>query len=360
MTLPERYCLIKIVYSEMNYIKQFRISFLNSAVNKDEICADQIDSAASGFNSPTSLSIFNTLTMKSISTLVLLVIISCFGLNAQKPIVISEDSLKVGKTNMPGFRVIIPEVNYEQTLKAWTRNLESGTKSKVITEGGIMSIFGSKIKDISANPVNVYCKLVKIDSAVQLNASFELKKDEYIDRTGTPAEYSKADNYLKQFAKDQYINLVKDQADAEDKKLRDIEKELSSLEKEKNRMQKSITSNNTTIANEKENITVQNNDLTTVSAAIIEHNRQLDTMATGPAKEEKLKYLKELDKRKKKAQSSIESSQNKINRTTSDTEKINGEIPKNEQAQQQVNQRIQAQQAVVQKYADKLKKIKSY
>jgi|WetSurMetagenome_2_1015567.scaffolds.fasta_scaffold03298_5 hypothetical protein len=331
-----------------------------NATSKDQFFSDHRYTVFSDLNFTFFPSIFNKIIMKSISTLALLVIISCFGLKAQKPIVISEDSLKVGKTNMPGFQVIIPEVNYEATLKAWTKSLESGTKSKVLTEEGIMSIFGSKIKDISPNPVNVYGKLVKLDSSVQLNAAFELKKDDYISRSGTPAEFSKAENYLKQFAKNLYIDLVKDQADAEDKKLRDIEKELSSLEKEKNRMQKSITSNNTTISNEKENITVQNNELTTVSAAIIEHNRQLDTMATGPAKEEKVKYLKDLDKRKKKAQGSIESSQNKINRTTADTEKINGEIPKNEQAQQQVNQRIQVQQAVAQKYADKLKKIKSY
>jgi len=344
----------------MKYIKQFRISHLRKAEHKDQLFIDQFFPVDLIMNYPLFPSIFNKITMKSISTLVLLVIISSFGLKAQKPIIISEDSLKVGKTNMPGFQVTIPEVNYEETLKAWTKSLESGTKSKVLTDAGIMSIFGSKIKDISPNPVNVYSRLVKLDSSLQLSASFELKKDEYIERTATPSEFSKAESYLKQFAKNQYIDLVKDQSDAEDKKLREIEKELSSLEKEKNRMQKSITSNNTTIANEKENITVQNNELTTVSAAIVEHNRQLDTMAVGTAKEEKVKYLKDLDKRKKKAQSSIESSQNKINRTTSDTEKINGEIPKNEQAQQQVNQKIQVQQAVAQKYADKLKKIKSY
>jgi len=293
--------------------------------------------------------------MKSISTFLLLVLITSTIMKAQRPIVIKDDSLKVGKTSLPGFSVTIPEVPYDNTLKAWTKTLESGTKSKVVTENGDMTIFGSKIKDISPNPVNIYSKMVKLDSSVVLRVAFELKKDQYVERNGTPSEFSKSENFLKEFAKDQYSDLVKDQLNAEEKKQRDIEKELSSLEREKTRMQKSITSNNTNIANEKENITVQNNELTTVSAAIIEHNRQLDTMAAGPAKDEKAKYLKDLDKRKKKAQSSIESSQNKIDRTTSDNE-----IPKNEQAQQQVNQKLQAQQAVTQKYADKLKKVKAF
>jgi len=298
--------------------------------------------------------------MKSLCTLAFLILAISSGIKAQMPVSVTEDSLKVGKTTLPGISVTIPEVNYENTLKAWIKNLESGSKSKVVTENNEMSIFGAKIKEISSNPVNVYSKMIKLDSTLKLTASFELKKDQYVDRTGTAAEFPKAEDYLKQFAKNQYIDVVKTQVDSEDKKLRDIEKELSSLEKEKNRMQKSISSNNTTIANEKENITVQNNELTTVTAAIVEHNRQLDTMSTGPAKEEKIKYLKDLDKRKKKAQNSIESSENKINKTKNDTDKTNAEIPKNEKMQEQVNERIQNQQGVLQKFTDKLKKIKSY
>ena len=298
--------------------------------------------------------------MKSISTLVFILLTVCSGIKAQMPVSVSEDSLKLGKTTLPGISVTIPEVNYESTLKTWIKNLESGSKSKVVTENNEMSIFGAKIKELSPNPVNVYSKLIKFDSTLKLTVSFELKKDQYVERTGTASEFPKAEDYLKQFAKNQYIDLVKTQVDREDKKLRDIEKELSSLEKEKNHMQKSISSNNTTIANEKENITIQNNELTTVTAAIVEHNRQLDTISTGPAKEEKIKYLKELDKRKKKAQSSIESSENKINKTNNDTDKTNAEIPKNEKMQEQVNEKIQNQQAVLQKFTDKLKRIRSY
>ena len=298
--------------------------------------------------------------MKSISALLFLLLTFCTGVKAQIPVLVSEDSLKLGKATLPAISVTIPEVNYENTLKIWIKNLESGSKSKVVTENNEMSIFGAKIKEISPNPVNVYSRLIKLDSTLKLTASFELKKDEYVEKTGTASEFSKAENYLKQFAKDQYLELAKTQVDREDKKLREIDKELSSLEKEKNRMQKSISSNNTIITNEKENITIQNNELTTVAAAIIEHNRQLDTMSTGPAKEEKMKYIKDLDKRKAKAQSSIESSENKINKTNNDTDKTNAEIPKNVKMQEQVNEKIQAQQAVLQKFTDKLKKIKSY
>jgi chromosome segregation ATPase len=83
-------------------------------------------------------------------------------------------------------------------------------------------------------------------------------------------------------------------------------------------------------------------------------------MTIGPAKEEKTKYIKELEKKKKKAQSSIESSENKINKANDDINKSNAEIPKNEKMQQQVIDKKDKQQAVYDKFADKIKKIKSF
>ena len=298
--------------------------------------------------------------MKSISTLVFLVFISSIGIKAQKPVLVSEDSLKIGKGRLPGLSVIIPEVNYEKTLKIWIRELESGTKSKIVTENNEMSIFGAKIKEVSPNPVNVYSKMTNLDSALKLNVSFEVKKDQYIERSSGETDLIKAKNYLKEFAKNQYINLAKDQADAEDKKLRDLQRELSSLEKEKSRFQKSIQSENTSIVTEKDNIAIQNNELASVSAEIIEQNKQLGSMEEGTTKKEKTDYINGLEKRRKKVQSSIESSENRINKANHEIDKANAEIPRNDKMQEQVNDKIEKQQAVYQKFEDKIKTIKSY
>ncbi len=298
--------------------------------------------------------------MKTNFTLIVLFLISLTGIKAQAPVLLSEDSLKIGNSLLPGISVTIPEANYEKTLKEWVRDLQSGTKSKVITENNEMSIFGAKIKDVSPNPVNIYSKLIKLDSGLQLIATFELKKDQYIERSVNEAEFIKAQNYLKEFSKDRYAEVAKDQADAEEKKLKELQKELSSLENEKSRMQKSIQSDNTTIANEKENITIQNNELTTVTAALVEQNTLLLSMEPGPAKKEKEVLIKDLEKRKKKAQNSTESSENKINKANSDIDKATGDIPRNERMQENVREQIALQEEVYQRYADKLKTIKSY
>jgi hypothetical protein len=290
--------------------------------------------------------------------------VSITALKAQKPIVVSDDSLRFGKSTMPAITVTIPEVKYETALKSWTRELQSGTKSKIVTENNNMSIFGAKIKDISATPLNVYSRLSNLDTVMRLTVAFELKKDEYVSKSNSEEELNKAKKYLKEFAKGEYLDVAKDQEDAEDKKLRDLQKDLSSLEREKTRLQKDIESANSTIFDENQNITVQKNELDAVSAEIVEQNKQLSAPeaadATDAVKKEKAAALKDLEKRKKKALNSIESSQAKISKANNEIDKANAEIPKNERQQYQINDKIDAQQAVYQRYADKTKRIKSY
>lgn len=283
------------------------------------------------------------------------------GIKAQKPITILEDSIIIGSSNLPAISVTIPEADHDKVLKLWIKELQSGTKSKVVNDNGEMSIFGARIKSISSNPLNVYSRLNKLDSMLVLVASFELKKDQYIERCGGEPEFSKATEYLKEFSKTQYISVAKDEADAERKKLRDLEKELSSLENEKSKLQKSIQTAKNNILNEQENIVVQKNELSMVTTALDVQSKELSDMEEeNPAKKEKAQAVKDLEKRQKRASNSIESSENKIKKANSDIEKAEAEIPRNEKMQDRVKDQIKEQAAVFKKYDDKLKKIRSY
>lgn len=298
--------------------------------------------------------------MKSLYTFAIFALLSFFSLSGQKPIQVFEDSLQIGNSVIPSVSVTIPEVDYDKALKTWIRELQSGTKSKVMTENKQMTIFGARIKDLNPNPINVYSKLENYEGELLLTAAFEVKKDQYIAKSSGEAEFSIAQNYLKAFSKNLYADLAKSQADAEEKKLKDLQRELSSLENEKTRLQRSIETNNNTIAQEKENIVAQNNELTVVNTALEEQNRELASMEAGAAQKEKMNTVRELEKRKKKALSSVESSENKINRATSEIEKATSEIPRNEKMQEKVKEQIQEQAAVYQKFAEKLKTIRSY
>jgi len=282
--------------------------------------------------------------------MVLVILIPLSGLRAQIPIIVSDDSLKIGKTLLPGLSVNIPESDFDKTLDKWKKELQSGTKSKVLTDKNEMSIFGANLKNISPNPINVYSKLIRQDSMLRLFVSLEKKKDEYIERSTSVAEFIKLQDYLKQFAKDQYIEVAKAQSDAEDKKLYNLQKELSSLENERSKLLKSIESDKALIVSEKDNLTLQNNELRTVDAAIKEQ----------AGSNEKSDQLKELDKRKKKALNSIESSESKISKASNAITKAQNEIPVNEQKQARVKEQVFKQEAVAFRYADKLKRIRDY
>jgi len=78
--------------------------------------------------------------------------------------------------------VTIPEVNYETAEKDWIKELQAGTKLKVVTENKEMIISGANIKNISPDPVNINSKLINQDSSLFLMVSMELGKDKYIEK----------------------------------------------------------------------------------------------------------------------------------------------------------------------------------
>jgi len=298
--------------------------------------------------------------MKLKSALALLMLLSFFSVRAQKPIICTEDSIKIGNGLLPSISVVIPEVPYETTLADWLKTLQSGTKSKVVTENGEMTIFGAILKDITEFPVNVYSKLLERDSVLYLSAAFELKKDQYIERATGDAELTRAKAFLFGFAKEQYIELIEDQVKAEEKKLKDLEKELGSLEKDESGMQKSIRNNDKSITSEKDKLIAMNNELVSLSAAIEEHRKYLASMEPGVEKDEKAAYLKDLDKQKKQTMKAITKSENKINKAEKAIDKARTDIPKTGRMQDKFKEQIDAQDAVVQKFVEKLNTVKAY
>ncbi|MFO7621501.1 MAG: hypothetical protein R6W81_09600 [Bacteroidales bacterium] len=298
--------------------------------------------------------------MKRIYTLLLLLALTTLYLKAQLPITVYEDTLQFGSSVAPGITVNIPEADYEKTLRNWIREQESGTKSKVVTESHGMSIFGANIKDISATPVNIYSIFVKQESELLLSVAFELRKDEYISLNTGEGDLAKAKAYLFNFSKNQYLDFASEELKVEQSKLRSIEKDLSSLQSRESRLSRSLGKSNRTVVRERDRLGGLNNDLTTASAAIAEHSSQLSTMLPGTERDEKEKYIKSLEKDKKKLQRSIRSSENRMKKANSAIDKANRDLPRNDRTQERIKEQLSEQQAVVQTYTDKLNRIRAY
>lgn len=266
------------------------------------------------------------------------------AINAQKPIVIQEDSLNLGANRYPAISVLIPEVKYEKTRKNWIRKQETGTKSKVVDDAGKMSIFGAKSKNVSPDPFNILSMLADQDSVLRLTAAFEIRKDVYIERSTGEAELAKAKTFLFDFAKDQYTDLVNDQLKQEQSKLKDLEKELRSLEKRQSGMEKDIRTGNRQLVTEREKLTLLNNELTTSTTALAEHNAEYMVMEPGDEKDAKAKYIKDLEKQKRSTVRSIKKSEKRIRNAESKISRANRAIPKNDSTQERIRRLINDQE----------------
>ena len=296
------------------------------------------------------------------STLIILLslLMTVSAMNAQKPIKVLEDSIPIGNYLYPGFNVTIPEANFDNTLKNWIKLQESGTKSKVQTENGEMTIFGAMIKEVSPAPVNIYSRLMNEDTLTRLLVTIELKKDLYIEPASGDIQLTAAKDYLKEFAKSQYIEVIKAQLDAEEKILRDLNRELGSLESSKARNQKTARNKRGTVNDEQDKLLVKHNELSMLSNEIIYRNDEMIAMPVGPGRDAMAEQVKELEKRRKKLQKEINQSENKIDKARSDINQADRAIPRNENEQAVMKAKIDEQQAVVQTYIEKQNTVKLY
>jgi len=287
-------------------------------------------------------------------------LIAAPGLHGQKPIKVLEDSVQFGNYLYPGFNITIPEAGFDNVLKNWIKLQETGTKSKVQTENGEMTIFGAIVKEISPAPVNIYSRLMNEDTLSRLLVSIELKKDQYVDAAAGDLQLTSAKNYLKEFAKSQYIDFIKDELAAEEKILRDLNKDLGSLESSKARTQRTARKQRGTVNDEQEKLLVKHNELSLLSNEIINKNNEMMAMPVGAGRDAMATQIKELEKRRKKLQKEISKGERKINKARSAIDQADKSIPRNENEQSVMKSKIDAQQAVVQHFIDKLNTVRLY
>ncbi len=292
--------------------------------------------------------------------LCLALLVAGSALFGQKPIKVLEDSVQFGNYLYPGFNVTIPEANYDKILKDWVKTQENGTKSKVQTENGEMTIFGAIVKEVSPAPVNIYSRLMNEDTLTRLMVCIELKKDQYVESATGDIQLTSAKNYLKEFAKKEYMDVIKEQLAAEEKILRDLNKDLGGLENSKARSQRTAKNKRNTVNDEQEKLLVKHNELNLLSNEIITKNNEMMAMPVGAGRDAMASQITELEKRRKKLQKEISQGENRISKARSDIDQADRAIPRNENEQSVMKTKIDAQQAVVQSYIDKLNNVKLY
>lgn len=291
--------------------------------------------------------------MKKIIPVLILILLVSHRIASQTPIDISEATLDFGESTMPSFSVTIPEADYESTIKEWIDLLESHTKSKVVTDDGRMTIFGAKIKSVSDDPINVFSRLEREDSTVNMNVAFELQKDKYAGAR----ELNGVREYLTDFAKERYLAVVDDQLDKEKKALRDLKKNVKSLDKNEARNEKAVRKYNDLISSEEQNIAEYNERQSNISSDI----SRLETGGMGaPESKTGTVALRDLEKNQKKVKREINKSEKAISRAEKKIDKIESEISDARNDQFDANNNVTQQEAVVRKLEIKRDAIKNY
>jgi predicted nucleic acid-binding Zn-ribbon protein len=296
--------------------------------------------------------------MKTIFYIFLLLMFGHATAIAQKPIVLTDDEVKFGNTMCPGVWVEIPEVSSEVVKSNWKKAIEKGSKSKALVTGNEITIFGAIYKDVTELPVNIFSSVAEKDSIVRLFASVELSRDVFT-KTGS-AEHDQLKKTLKQFAKDQYVKVAKDQLSAQESTLKNMEKDLASLRKEKEKLEKEIQNANTSISQETYKIATAEKEISTTNSTLESRTSEVNQMPDGKEKKSAESELKSLEKKVKDLQKSNVTSESRITKSNTVIEENTAAIALNETNQEELGVKINKQKMQVANYTDKLATIESY
>lgn len=280
------------------------------------------------------------------------------NLCAQKPITFTDDIQTFGNSAIPGIWVGIPETSAEIIQKSWTKTIQKGTKSKPVTNGQFVSIFGALISDIYEGPINIESIVKSQDTMVMLFTGIELTRGEFAAPGST--EYDKLKKYLIDFAKNEYSQVVEKQLSGEEKKLKKIEKSLSSSRKANEKFEKKIQSSQSSIARENDNIVAFSKQLEVKSMAIDNASTRL-SYASDPDAQKTIKgEMKSAQKEKKSILKKIASAENKVSRLNNIINDASSSIYANRNSQQDIGIEINGQKMIVNEYRKKLDVIKSW
>ena len=280
---------------------------------------------------------------------------------AQKPITVEGKDIAFKHNIIPGFLVTIPEVENKTIRDSWIYTLEKGAKLKAVDEAGDLTVTGTLIPEISQVPINVYSYILNQDSVNLLYVSFELDSAVYIIMDERRGEFAKARQFLVNFAKNHYLDVAGKQLESEGKKLKEMESDLKSMEKEKVKYEKLLKANAVDISAANDKLNVFRNNLKNLNDELMLQNNQYNAMSKGPAKDEKKKYINDLESRIKKTNNSIVGVEEDIVDFQEEVSKVQNDLlPSNLQEQLKLKENVTIQKEVVRVAKEKYNNIKTF
>jgi hypothetical protein len=162
---------------------------------------------------------------------------------AKKDIVITETLKNMSAGNQSCYVMLIPQAALKDVLDDWKKYVRKDTKAKPEENSGETRILGAINKNISPFPINIYATFLETSQGIQISAWFS-DGASFISTQANSDRSVAVQNYLHNFAVQEYKDVVKYQLDQEQKKQKDMEKVYDGYVKDQKKAENNITSHN--------------------------------------------------------------------------------------------------------------------
>lgn len=184
---------------------------------------------------------------------------------AQKDISITETAKNMSAGNQNCYVFLIPQAALKDIQNDWKKYVKKDAKGKPEDNSGETRMIGAVSKNISPLPINIYATFLETSDGIQVSAWFA-DGTNFISTQANSDRSVAVQNYLHNFAVQEYRDVVKDQLDAESKKQKDLEKVYDGFVKDQKRSENNITSYNKEIEKLQNKIAEEQKNITTAQS----------------------------------------------------------------------------------------------
>ncbi|MCX6291901.1 MAG: hypothetical protein NT126_09080 [Bacteroidetes bacterium] len=297
--------------------------------------------------------------MKTNRFLFLLLFISSAAFS-QKEMTISEVPKSMSKGMQNGYVTEVPQAKLKEVASAWKKYIRHETKNTIEELNNEIIIRGTLIKNVSANPLNVYSKLLETEQGVMISAFFTEDDSIFISSALSDEKSIAARKFIRDFVVQQYRIAVGHELDNERKKLSRLEDELESLVKSIEKSNRRINDNDRKIDKCKDAIATNRKEQEARAGEIASQKETVRSFAGSKGEEKDLaeKKLKDLEKEKKKLEKKSDNLHDDIEDYEADSRQQKRNIEKNEDAQKSKKTEISLQKETTKVVEKKLDNIK--
>lgn len=283
-----------------------------------------------------------------------------FLTSAQQKIKILQLIQTCSKGEQSAYQTIIPQATLKDVEKNWKTYIKTKSKGKVEERNGEIFIYGAVNKNLAPEGFNLFSTLLETTEGVLLTAWFMRNDSVFISRETAPDKTLAAEKYLYDFAIAEYKAAVKNELNAENKKLTALESDLKQLINDEEKANKKINENQRAINRTRTEIRTNENDQRLKQDQITKQKITVESLknASDDAQKAAEKTLKRLENELKKLVNENERLYKQIDKAEKEIREQQRNIDRSKQDQYLKRSDIDKQKMLCKSIEDKLNNIK--